>query len=78
MLLVAKVDDAGLLAAVEAGVSGVVRRSQATPGHLAVGDRGGGGRRGDAAAGPPRAGSSRRSAGSSGRCSTRAASRSPA
>ncbi len=35
VLLVAKVDDAGLLAAVEAGVSGVVRRSQATAGHLA-------------------------------------------
>jgi DNA-binding NarL/FixJ family response regulator len=35
VLLVARVDDAGLLAAVEAGVSGVVRRSQATPGHLA-------------------------------------------
>jgi DNA-binding NarL/FixJ family response regulator len=35
VLLVSKVDDAGLLAAVEAGVSGVVRRSQATPGHLA-------------------------------------------
>lgn len=35
VLLVAKVDDAGLLAAVEAGVSGVVRRSQATPTHLA-------------------------------------------
>jgi DNA-binding NarL/FixJ family response regulator len=34
VLLVAKVDDAGLLAAVEAGVSGVVRRSQATPAHL--------------------------------------------
>lgn len=36
VLLVAKVDDAGLLAAVEAGVSGVVRRSQATPAHLAA------------------------------------------
>ena len=36
VLLVAKVDDAGLLAAVEAGVSGVVRRTQATPGHLAA------------------------------------------
>jgi len=35
VLLVTKVDDAGLLAAVEAGVSGVVRRSQATPGQLA-------------------------------------------
>ena len=35
VLLVAKVDDAGLLAAVEAGVSGVVRRSQATPAQLA-------------------------------------------
>jgi DNA-binding NarL/FixJ family response regulator len=35
VLLVAKVDDAGLLAAVEAGVSGVVRRSQATPSQLA-------------------------------------------
>ena len=35
VLLVAKVDDAGLLAAVEAGVSGVVRRSQATAVHLA-------------------------------------------
>jgi DNA-binding NarL/FixJ family response regulator len=36
VLLVAKVDDAGLLAAVEAGVSGVVRRSQATPAHLSA------------------------------------------
>ena len=36
VLLVAKVDDAGLLAAVEAGVSGVVRRSQATSSHLAT------------------------------------------
>jgi DNA-binding NarL/FixJ family response regulator len=36
VLLVARVDDAGLLAAVEAGVSGVVRRSQATPAHLAA------------------------------------------
>ena len=54
VLLVAKVDDAGLLAAVEAGVSGVVRRSQATPAHLAVRDRGCGRRRGDAPAGPPR------------------------
>ena len=35
VLLVAKVDDAGLLAAVEAGVSGVVRRSQATACHAA-------------------------------------------
>ncbi len=35
VLLAAKVDDAGLLAAVEAGVAGVVRRSQATPAHLA-------------------------------------------
>jgi len=35
VLLVAKVDDAGLLAAIEAGVSGVVRRNQATGGHLA-------------------------------------------
>jgi 3-methyl-2-oxobutanoate hydroxymethyltransferase len=35
VLLVTRVDDAGLLAAVEAGVSGVVRRSQATPGQLA-------------------------------------------
>jgi DNA-binding NarL/FixJ family response regulator len=35
VLLVARVDDAGLLAAVEAGVSGVVRRSQATPAQLA-------------------------------------------
>jgi len=34
VLLVAKVDDSGLLAAVEAGVCGVVRRSQATSGHL--------------------------------------------
>lgn len=36
VLLAAKVDDAGLLAAVEAGVAGVVRRSQATPAHLAA------------------------------------------
>ena len=36
VLLVPKVDDASLLAAVEAGVSGVVRRSQATPAHLAT------------------------------------------
>lgn len=36
VLLAAKVDDAGLLAAVEAGVAGVVRRSQATPSHLAT------------------------------------------
>ncbi len=36
VLLAAKVDDAGLLAAVEAGVAGVVRRSQATPSHLAA------------------------------------------
>ena len=36
VLLVAKVDDAGLLAAVEAGVSGVVRRAQATPANLAA------------------------------------------
>lgn len=35
VLLVAKIDDTGLLAAVEAGVSGVVRRSQATPAYLA-------------------------------------------
>lgn len=34
VLLVTRVDDAGLLAAVEAGVSGVVRRSQATPSQL--------------------------------------------
>jgi DNA-binding NarL/FixJ family response regulator len=34
VLLVTRVDDAGLLAAVEAGVSGVVRRSQATPAQL--------------------------------------------
>ena len=31
-----EVDDAGLLAAVEAGVSGVVRRAQATPANLAA------------------------------------------
>lgn len=36
VLLVARVDDASLLAAVEAGVSGVVRRSQATSAHLAT------------------------------------------
>jgi DNA-binding NarL/FixJ family response regulator len=36
VLLVTRVDDAGLLAAVEAGVSGVVRRSQATPAGLAA------------------------------------------
>jgi DNA-binding NarL/FixJ family response regulator len=34
VLLVARVDDAGLMSAVEAGVVGVVRRSQATPSHL--------------------------------------------
>ena len=34
VLLVARVDDTGLLAAVEAGVSGVVRRSQATASHV--------------------------------------------
>ena len=73
VLLVAKVDDAGLLAAVEAGVSGVVRRSQATAGHLATAIRA-------AAVGegtlPPTswAGSSPRSGACSARCSTRAAS----
>ena len=36
VLLVARVDDTGLLAAVEAGVSGVVRRSQATASHVAA------------------------------------------
>jgi DNA-binding NarL/FixJ family response regulator len=34
VLLVARVDDTGLLAAVEAGVTGVVRRSQATASHV--------------------------------------------
>jgi DNA-binding NarL/FixJ family response regulator len=34
VLLVSRVDDVGLLAAVEAGVSGVVRRSQVTGGQL--------------------------------------------
>lgn len=33
-LLVGRLDDRGLLAAVEAGVAGVVRRSEATPGNL--------------------------------------------
>jgi DNA-binding NarL/FixJ family response regulator len=33
-LLVGRLDDKGLLAAVEAGVAGVVRRSEATPGNL--------------------------------------------
>jgi DNA-binding NarL/FixJ family response regulator len=36
ILLVARVDDKGLLAAVEAGVSGVIRRSEATAGNLAA------------------------------------------
>ena len=36
VLLVGRVDDAGLLAAVESGVSGVVRRSQATGTNLAA------------------------------------------
>jgi DNA-binding NarL/FixJ family response regulator len=35
VLLVTRVDDTGLLSAVEAGVMGVIRRSQATPAHLA-------------------------------------------
>ena len=35
VLLVTRVDDAALLAAVEAGLSGVVRRSQATASHVA-------------------------------------------
>jgi len=34
VLLAARVDDAGLMSAVEAGVVGVVRRSQATPAHV--------------------------------------------
>jgi len=36
VLLVSKVDDRGLLAAAEAGVTGVVRRSEATAGNLAA------------------------------------------
>ena len=36
VLLVTRVDDTGLMSAVEAGVVGVVRRSQATPAHLAA------------------------------------------
>ena len=36
VLLVTRVDDTGLMSAVEAGVVGVVRRSQATPSHLAA------------------------------------------
>jgi len=36
VLLVTRVDDAGLMAAVEAGVVGVIRRSQAPPSHLAA------------------------------------------
>jgi DNA-binding NarL/FixJ family response regulator len=36
VLLVTRVDDSGLMAAVEAGVVGVIRRSQATPSHLAA------------------------------------------
>jgi len=36
VLLVARVDDRGLLAAAEAGVSGVLRRSEATAGNLAA------------------------------------------
>lgn len=35
VLLVTRIDDTGLLSAVEAGVMGVIRRSQATPAHLA-------------------------------------------
>jgi DNA-binding NarL/FixJ family response regulator len=34
LLVVARLDDAGLLAAVEAGASGLIRRSQATPQNL--------------------------------------------
>jgi DNA-binding NarL/FixJ family response regulator len=36
LLVVARLDDAGLLAAVEAGASGIVRRSQATPQNLGL------------------------------------------
>jgi DNA-binding NarL/FixJ family response regulator len=36
VLLVARVDDRGLLAAAEAGVTGVIRRSEATAGNLAA------------------------------------------
>jgi DNA-binding NarL/FixJ family response regulator len=36
VLLIARVDDRDLLAAVEAGVAGVVRRNEATPGNLAT------------------------------------------
>jgi len=36
VLLVSRIDDTGLMSAVEAGVVGVVRRSQATPSHLAA------------------------------------------
>jgi DNA-binding NarL/FixJ family response regulator len=36
VLLVARIDDKGLLAAVEAGVSGVIRRTEATAGNLAA------------------------------------------
>ena len=36
LLLVSRVDDRGLLAAAEAGVTGVLRRSEATPGNLAA------------------------------------------
>ena len=36
VLLVGRLDDKGLLAAVEAGVGGVIRRNEATPGNLAA------------------------------------------
>jgi DNA-binding NarL/FixJ family response regulator len=36
VLLVARVDDRDLLAAVEAGASGVIRRSEATAGNMAA------------------------------------------
>jgi DNA-binding NarL/FixJ family response regulator len=36
LLLISRVDDRGLLAAAEAGVTGVIRRSEATAGNLAA------------------------------------------
>jgi DNA-binding NarL/FixJ family response regulator len=67
VLLVSRVDDRGLLAAAEAGATGVLRRTEATAGNLAAALR-------SAAAGEgtlPRtcwAGSCGRSASSSARC----------
>lgn len=76
LLLVSRVDDRGLLAAAEAGVTGVLRRSEATAGNLAAAIR-------SAAAGEgtlPRTcwgGCCGRSGSCSARCCRRAASPSP-